>query len=221
MGDHHGAPGAHDRPLLVGIAGGSGAGKTTVVDAIALRLGPDQVSVIQHDAYYRDRSAVSPAERPQLNYDHPDALDTALLVEHVRALAHGQAIRTPVYDFNSHPRTAEPLHVEPHPILVVEGILILADDPLRQQLDLRVFVDTDADVRIIRRLERDIGERGRTYDSVIRQYLDSVRPMHFAFVEPSKAHADVIIDGTGSNEAAINSLIERIVNASRSHGPDG
>jgi uridine kinase len=204
---------ARRRPLLVGIAGGSGAGKTTVVDAIAVRTGREHVSVIQHDAYYRDRSSLSPEERSHLNFDHPDSLDTALLAEHLRVLAAGRPVHSPVYDFRTHTRTAESVLVEPRRVLIVEGILILVDEMLRQLFDIKVFVDTEPDIRIIRRLTRDVEQRGRTHESVIRQYLESVRPMHLAFVEPSKVHADVIIDGGDLNETAIDSLIQKITDA--------
>jgi uridine kinase len=209
-----------NRPLLVGVAGGSGAGKTTVVDAIAIRIGREHVSAIQQDAYYRDRSSVSADKRLDLNYDHPDSLDRVLLVDHLSALANGFAVRSPVYDFTTHTRTAESVLVEPRRIVIVEGILILADERLRQLLDIKIFVHTDPDIRIIRRLERDMEQRGRTHESIIRQYLESVRPMHLTFVEPSKVYADVIIEGSGSNEAAIDSLVEEIRSAlgSRSDG---
>ncbi len=204
---------ARRRPLLVGIAGGSGAGKTTVVDAIAVRMGREHVSVIQHDAYYRDRGSLSPEERSHLNFDHPDSLDSALLAEHLRVLADGRPVHSPVYDFTTHTRTAESVLVQPRRVLTVEGILILADEMLRQLFDIKVFVDTEPDIRIIRRLTRDVEQRGRTHESVIRQYLESVRPMHLAFVEPSKVHADVIIDGGDLNETAIDSLIQKITHA--------
>jgi uridine kinase len=211
------AEGKH--PVLVGVAGGSGAGKTTVVEAIALRLGAEHVSVIQHDAYYRDRRLVSADERSDINYDHPDSLDTALLVEHLSALANGSPVRRPVYDFTTHTRTAESILVEPRQVVVVEGILILADAALRHLLDLKVFVDTDPDIRIIRRLERDMEQRGRTYQSIIRQYLETVRPMHRSFVEPSKAHADVIIEGDGSQEETIEFLVDQITSALKQRNP--
>jgi uridine kinase len=211
------AEGKH--PVLVGVAGGSGAGKTTVVEAIALRLGAEHLSVIQHDAYYRDRRLVSADERSDINYDHPDSLDTALLVEHLSALANGSPVRRPVYDFTTHTRTAESILVEPRPVVIVEGILILADAALRHLLDLKVFVDTDPDIRIIRRLERDMEQRGRTYQSIIRQYLETVRPMHRSFVEPSKAHADVIIEGDGSQEETIEFLVDQITNALKHRNP--
>ena len=199
-----------DRPLVVGVAGGSGSGKTTVVEAVVRCLGPDRVSVIQHDSYYRDRSAYPPQERARLNYDHPEALDTDLLARHIDSLVSGNAIHVPVYNFATHTRTPETIRVEPRRFLIVEGILILADESIRARLDIAVFVDTDADIRLVRRLERDNQNRGRTLESVVRQYLDSVRPMHLDLVEPSKAHAQIVIPEGGHNEAAIDSLIDHI-----------
>jgi uridine kinase len=199
-----------DHPLVIGVAGGSGSGKTTVVAAIVRRLGRDQVSVIQHDSYYRDRSSRSLEERVHLNYDHPDSLDTTLLAQHIKSLANGEAVRVPVYDFATHTRTSETVLLRPRRLVIVEGILILADEAIRTLLDVAVFVDTDADIRIIRRLERDMEKRGRTRESIVRQYLDSVRPMHLEFVEPSKIHAHVIVREGGHNEAAIEALIEHI-----------
>jgi uridine kinase len=199
-----------DRTLIIGVAGGSGSGKTTVVEAIVRRLGPQRVSVIQHDCYYRDRSAYPARVRAQLNYDHPDALDTALLAQHIDSLTSGNAVHIPVYDFATHTRTPAMIWVEPRRLLIVEGILILAEEAIRTRLDVAVFVDTDADIRLVRRIERDLEQRERTLESVVRQYLDSVRPMHLEFVEPSKAHAHIIIPEGGHNEAAIESLIEHI-----------
>ena len=199
-----------NRRLVVGVAGGSGSGKTTVVEAIVCRLGRDQVSVIQHDSYYRDRSTLSPEERVNLNYDHPDSLDTTLFAQHIKSLANGEAVCVPVYDFATHTRTSETVLLQPRRLVIVEGILILADEAIRSLLDVAVFVDTDADIRIIRRLERDMEKRGRTRESIVHQYLDSVRPMHLEFVEPSKIHAHVIVPEGGHNETAIESLIEHI-----------
>lgn len=205
-----GARSAGRRPVVIGVAGGSGSGKTTVVNAIVRGIGRRQVTVIPHDAYYHDRSAVPPAERAGLNYDHPDALDTALLVEHLEALRAGRPAAVPVYDFAEHRRTDETLTAEPRAVLIVEGILILAEPALRQRMDIRVFVDTDADIRFIRRLRRDTRERGRTVDAVIAQYLRTVQPMHLEFVEPSKRHAHVIIPEGGENRVAVDMLIARI-----------
>jgi uridine kinase len=198
------------RPVIIGVAGGSGSGKTTVVREIARELGSDEVCVVQHDSYYRDRSGMSDAERAAVNYDHPDALDTALLVEHARALLAGRAVRVPVYDFFTHTRSAETVAVLPKRAVILEGILVLADPELRSLMDIRVFVDTDPDLRMIRRLERDVRERGRSMESVVSQYLDTVRPMHIEFVEPSKRHAHVIIPEGGQNSVGVDMLVTKV-----------
>jgi uridine kinase len=203
------------RPVIIGVAGGSGSGKTTVVREIVSRLGPDDVALIQHDSYYRDRSELSPTERAQVNYDHPDALETSLLVEHVRSLRDGHSVDVPVYDFSTHTRTAEVVPLAPRKVVIVEGILVLADQDLRAQMAMRVFVDTDPDIRMIRRLRRDMKERGRTLESVVTQYLESVRPMHLEFVEPSKRHAHIIIPEGGENFVAIEMLVARIHDMAR------
>jgi uridine kinase len=196
--------------VVIGVAGGSGSGKTTVVREITRALGPDTVTVIEHDAYYYDRSAVPPAERLAINYDHPDALETGLLVRHLQALRAGHPADVPVYDFAAHTRYAETRSAPPRPVVIVEGILILTEPALRALMDIRVFVDTDADIRFIRRLERDIRKRGRSVDDVIRQYLGTVQPMHLEFVEPSKRHAHVIIPEGGQNQVAVDMLITKI-----------
>lgn len=203
------------RPVIIGVAGGSGSGKTTVVREIVSRLGPDDVALIQHDSYYRDRSGLSPTERAQVNYDHPDALETSLLVEDVRSLRDGRAVNVPVYDFSTHTRTADSVPLAPRKVVIVEGILVLADPDLRAQMAMRVFVDTDPDIRMIRRLRRDMNERGRTLDSVVTQYLESVRPMHLEFVEPSKRHAHIIIPEGGENFVAVEMLVARIHDIAR------
>ena len=197
-------------PVIIGVAGGSGSGKTTVVREIVSRLGRDDVALIQHDSYYRDRSGLSPAERATVNYDHPDALETPLLVEDVRALRKGQSVNVPVYDFATHTRTAEVAPLAPRKVVIVEGILVLADPDLRAEMAMRVFVDTDPDIRMIRRLRRDMTERGRTLESVVTQYVESVRPMHLEFVEPSKRNAHIIIPEGGENFVAIDMLVARI-----------
>ncbi len=202
--------GAGTRPTIIGVAGGTGSGKTTVVREIVRTLGDSDVLVIQHDAYYRDRSHLPPAERDKINYDHPDALETPLLVEHLQALQAGRAVELPLYDFATHTRRPERVRVEPKPVIIVEGILVLAEPALRQMFDIKVFVDTDADIRFIRRLERDISERARTRASVVKQYLETVRPMHLEFVEPSKRYADIIIPEGGYNEVAVDMLIIKI-----------
>jgi uridine kinase len=198
------------RPVIIGVAGGSGSGKTTVVREIVRALGPDDVNVVQHDSYYRDRSGMPPAERAAVNYDHPDALETALLAEHVRALLDGSPVRVPVYDFSTHTRTDRTVEATPRRAVILEGILVLAERELRDLMDIRVFVDTDPDIRFIRRLERDVAERGRSVESVVDQYCDSVRPMHLEFVEPSKRHAHLIIPEGGLNSVAVDMLITKI-----------
>jgi uridine kinase len=198
------------RPVIIGVAGGSGSGKTTVVREIARELGSDEVCVVQHDSYYRDRSGMSDAERAAVNYDHPDALDTALLVDHARALLAGRAVRVPVYDFSTHTRSAQTVAVLPKRAVILEGILVLADPELRSLMDIKVFVDTDPDLRMIRRLERDVRERGRSMESVVSQYLDTVRPMHIEFVEPSKRHAHVIIPEGGQNSVGVDMLVTKV-----------
>jgi len=198
------------QPLVIGIAGGSGSGKTTVAQALVERVGPQHVALLPHDAYYRDFSHLPPEERAQVNYDHPDSLETSLLVEHIRQLRAGRTIERPVYDFTRHARRAETVRVEPRPIILVEGILIFAEPELRRLLDIKIYVDTDADLRFIRRLLRDVEERGRTVESVIRQYLTTVRPMHLEFVEPSKRYADIIVPEGGFNTVALDMLTARL-----------
>ena len=198
------------KPVLIGVAGGSGSGKTTVSQTILERVGGDRIAYIQHDAYYRDRSNLPFEERVRINYDHPDSLETDLMVEHLKALRAGQTVELPVYDFARHVRKAETRPIEPRPIILAEGILIFVDRALREMFDIKIFVDTDADLRFIRRLQRDIAERGRTRESVVEQYLETVRPMHLEFVEPSKRYADVIIPEGGFNTIAIDMIVARI-----------
>lgn len=198
------------KPVLIGVAGGSGSGKTTVSQAILERVGRERIAYVQHDAYYRDRSHLPFEERVRINYDHPDSLETDLLVAQLQALRAGRAIDVPQYDFAQHVRKAETRRVEPRAIILVEGILIFVDRALRELFDIKIFVDTDADLRFIRRLERDIAERGRTMESVIAQYQETVRPMHLEFVEPSKRYADVIIPEGGFNQIAIDMVVARI-----------
>ncbi len=198
------------RPFVVGVAGGTGSGKTTVVDALVGALAPEPVSVIHHDAYYRDFGHLDPEERDGINFDHPDALETPLLVEHLEALLRGEAVEVPVYDFTTHLRTAETRTVHPTPVVIVEGILVLAEPDLRAGMDIRIYVDTDPDVRFIRRLTRDLEERGRTLESVIEQYVTTVRPMHLEFVEPSKRYADLIVPEGGRNHVAVEMLVARL-----------
>jgi len=197
-------------PVLIGVAGGSGSGKTTVSQAILDQVGRDRIAYLQHDAYYRDRSALPPAERARINYDHPDSLETDLLIAHLKQLRAGRAIEMPQYDFAQHVRKAETRRIEPKPVILVEGILIFVDRTLRELFDIKIFVDTDADLRFIRRLQRDITERGRTMESVVAQYQATVRPMHLEFVEPSKRYADIIIPEGGFNTIAIDMIVARI-----------
>jgi uridine kinase len=197
-------------PLVIGIAGGSGSGKTTLARLILERIGAERIAFLQHDAYYKDLGDLPPNQRVMINFDHPDSLDTDLMIRHVRQLKDHQPIDLPVYDFKTHTRTSNFQRVEPRPVIMVEGILIFADHTLRQLLDVKVFVDTDSDIRFIRRLERDIAERGRTTEMVIRQYMATVRPMHLEFVEPSKRYADVIIPEGGLNEVAMEMVVARL-----------
>jgi uridine kinase len=198
---------ARTTPVIIGIAGGSGSGKTTVVRRLMASLGDDQVSVLEHDRYYRDRSDLRLEERASLNYDHPDSLETDLLVQHVKALRAGGPIQAPLYDFARHNRLEVCETVQPRTAIIVEGILIFADAPLRALMDVKVFVDADDDTRFIRRLQRDITDRGRTVQSVIDQYLGTVKPMHLEFVEPSKRYADIIVPKGGHNDVAIEMLL--------------
>lgn len=198
------------QPLVIGIAGGTGSGKTTVAQVILRRVGAERIAYLPHDAYYKDNSYLPFEERLKINYDHPDALETSLLIEHIRRLKAGEAVERPVYDFTTYSRTRQTVRVEPRPIILVEGILIFAEPELRRLFDVKIFVDTDADIRFIRRLRRDIVERGRTLESVIEQYLTTVRPMHLEFVEPSKRYADVIIPEGGLNAVAMEMVIARI-----------
>ena len=197
-------------PLIIGIAGGTGSGKTTVARAILDRVGADHIAAFPHDAYYKDLTALAPALRAQINFDHPDSLETSLLIEHLQQLRDGHSIELPVYDFKTHTRTQQTIRIDPKPVVMVEGILIFMEPDLRELLDIKIYVDTDADIRFIRRLERDIAERGRTSESVIRQYLETVRPMHLEFVEPSKRYADIIIPEGGLNTVAMDIMVARI-----------
>ncbi|MCJ7667752.1 MAG: uridine kinase [Anaerolineae bacterium] len=198
------------KPIIIGVAGGTGSGKTTVSVAILERVGREQITYIQHDSYYKDLSPLPLEERHKINFDHPDALDTNLLVEHLKRLQAGSLIEVPIYDFTTHTRKRETRRVEPRAVTLVEGILIFADKALRELMDVKIFVDTDADIRFLRRLQRDITERGRTLESVIRQYLETVRPMHLEFVEPSKRYADIIIPEGGFNITAIDMVVAKV-----------
>ncbi len=197
-------------PVVIGVAGGSGSGKTTVVRRIVDSMGTDHVLVLEHDRYYHDHPELRLEERAALNYDHPDSLETDLLVCHVNELHFGRPVELPTYDFARHQRRSVTERVQPRRIIIVEGILIFADAPLRDLMDVKVFVDTDDDTRFIRRLRRDVAERGRTMDSVIDQYLNTVKPMHLEFVEPTKRYADIIIPRGGHNAVAIDMMLTLI-----------
>lgn len=196
--------------MIIGICGGTGSGKTTVARRILENVSDEQVVFFQQDSYYRNLGDMPIELRHQINFDHPDALDNDLFINHVKALRAGEAIEMPVYDFSRHTRKTETIHVAPKPILIIEGILIFVDAALRELMDIKIFVDTDDDLRFIRRLQRDVNERGRTAESVIKQYLDTVRPMHEQFVEPSKRYADVIIPEGGYNEVGIDLISGKI-----------
>ena len=201
---------AHRRPLVIGIAGGTGSGKTTVAQTILRRVGADRIAFLPHDSYYRNQTHLSVEQRRKTNYDHPDSLETELLIQHIGQLLDGQAVDLPEYDFTTHLRKQETVRVEPQHIILVEGILIFYEQALCKLFDVKIFVDTDADLRFIRRLQRDISERGRTSELVIHQYLETVRPMHMQFVEPSRRNADVIIPEGGYNTVALDMVISRI-----------
>ncbi len=197
-------------PIVIGIAGGSGSGKTTVANVILQRVGADRIAYLPHDAYYRELTHLPYARRVEVNFDHPDSLETELMIQHIRQLKEWQPVDLPVYDFTTHSRTSQTIRVEPQRVILVEGILIFAEKELRDLFDVKIFVDTDPDIRLIRRMQRDITERGRTAESVIKQYLRTVRPMHLEFVEPSKRYADVIIPEGGFNEVAMDMVTTRI-----------
>ena len=199
-----------ERPFVLGVAGGTASGKTTVAKYLLEKCGAEQVAYMPHDAYYRDQLELTLAERMLQNYDHPDSLETTLMVEHINELLEGNSIALPVYDFTNHRRTADTVMIAPSPIILIEGILIFFEPTLRALMDMMIFVDTDPDVRFIRRMERDIKDRGRTLDSVIKQYLTTVRPMHNEFVEPSKRYANVIIPNGGLNQVATDMIVSRL-----------
>jgi uridine kinase len=198
------------RPILIGITGGTGSGKSTVAKEIYKSIPVENIAVIEQDSYYKDQSQLTFDERTKTNYDHPNAFDTDLLLKHLRMLLNVEAIDKPVYDFEIHNRKTETVKVEPKDIIMLEGIMILVEPEIRDMLDIKIFVDTDADVRIIRRIQRDIAERGRTIDSVISQYMNVVRPMHLEFIEPTKRYADIIIPEGGHNRVAIDMMIARV-----------
>ncbi|MCC6751017.1 MAG: uridine kinase [Deltaproteobacteria bacterium] len=203
----------HDeiRPLMVGIAGGTGSGKSTVARKIAAGLPSGAAVVLEHDAYYRDHSEVPHVDRALLNYDHPDALDNELLVRHLGELRCGRGVDVPIYDFKTHARRAETRRVEPARVIILEGILVFVEESIRALLDMKIFVDTDADIRIMRRVRRDIEERGRDFASVREQYYRTVRPMHQQFVEPSKRCADLVIPEGGENRVALDTIVGKLL----------
>ena len=197
-------------PVIIGIAGGTGSGKTTVARAIYDRVGRDRIEWISHDSYYRNFDGLSPEERTKINFDHPDSLETELLTRHLDVLSKGSSVEVPVYDFATHSRKTDTQKVEPRKVVIVEGILVLAEPELRKRIDIKLFVDTPADIRFVRRLIRDIESRGRSLTSVVDQYMTTVRPMHEEFVEPSKRYADLIIPEGGENLVAIDAIIARV-----------
>lgn len=196
------------KSIIIGIAGGTGSGKTTLTERLRDHFGADEVSVLNHDSYYKRHDELPYEERCKLNYDHPDSFDTELLVQHLQALRRGESVKVPVYDYTIHNRSDKTITVHPAPVIIVEGILIFASQELCDMMDMKVFVDTDADVRILRRIVRDVKERGRTLDSVVNQYLTTVKPMHEQFVEPSKRKADLIVPEGGRNMVALDMLIK-------------
>ena len=198
------------RPIFIGITGGTGSGKSTIAQEIYRQFGEDCIAMIEQDSYYKDQSHLSMEDRVKTNYDHPNAFDNNLLVSHLESLLNGHSIQKPSYDFSIHNRIEDTTKVEPKEIVIVEGILILEDPRIRELLDIKIYVDTDADVRIIRRMVRDINERGRTMESVINQYLNVVKPMHNQFTEPTKKFADIIIPEGGHNKVAIDIIVAKI-----------
>jgi uridine kinase len=205
--------------LVLGIAGGTGSGKTTIATAIAEALPPGSVTRLEHDSYYRDLGHLDPDARSQTNFDHPDSLETELLVEHVRAIKAGAPIDVPIYDFTRHTRKTAVQRYKPTPLVIVEGILTFVDASLRELLDIKIFVDTDADIRIMRRIRRDMEQRGRDFASIRDQYYATVRPMHQMFVEPSKRWADLIVPEGGDNRVALDLIVAKLTGVVAAHGP--
>ena len=204
---------ARTAPLVVGIAGGTGSGKTTVAHKLAAAMPQGRCVTIEHDAYYKDQGHLSPEERAQVNYDHPASLESSLLADHLRDLRAGRAVDIPIYDFATHTRRAQKRHVEPAPVIIVEGILVFCEANLREQMDIKIFVDTDADIRLMRRIRRDLELRGRTFSSVRDQYYATVRPMHLEYVEPTKRWADLIVHEGGDNRVALDVLLQGLIRA--------
>ena len=205
---------SNNKPFVIGVAGGSGSGKSTVTREVLASIGPEMAAVVMQDDYYLDQSHLSPEERRKTNYDHPDAFDWPLMVQHVQALRRGEAIEMPTYDFAQDNRASETITVKPAPVIVIEGLFALYDAELRKMMSLKIFVDTAPDVRFIRRLQRDIAERGRSTENVIQQYLETVRPMHKQFIEPTKRRADVILPH-GANGPAVDIITTKVVNVIR------
>lgn len=201
------------RPLIIGIAGGTGSGKTTVAHKLAAALSDGRCATLEHDAYYWDRSGMSNEDRDHVNYDHPEALESELLARHLSELRAGRAVEAPIYDFTTHTRSSETRRVHAAPVIIVEGILVLVEAVLREQMDIKIFVDTDADIRVFRRIRRDIEQRGRSFASVRDQYYTFVRPMHLQFVEPSKRWADLIIPEGGDNRVALDVILSKLTQA--------
>lgn len=204
----------NDKPFVIGVAGGSGSGKSTVTREVLASIGSDMAAVVMQDDYYLDQTAMSPEDRRKTNYDHPDAFDWPLMMQHVQALRCGQAIEMPEYDFSLHNRSSKTITVKPAPVIVVEGLFALYDEELRSMMSLKIYVDTASDVRFIRRLQRDISERGRSTESVITQYMETVRPMHKQFIEPTKRNADVILPH-GANGPAVDIITTKVVSLIR------
>jgi uridine kinase len=196
--------------VIVGITGGTGSGKTTIAEEVCRTLGTENAVMLHQDSYYLDRAVLQPDERTRINFDNPSAFDWKLLKRHIRALRNGRVIRKPMYNFHTHTRMAETIRVEPRPVLIVEGILVFDDPELREMMGIKVYVDADPDVRFIRRLDRDVRERGRSLESIIEQYMTTVRPMHLQFIEPTKRYADVIIPEGGHNRVALEMLVTRV-----------
>lgn len=199
------------KPIFIGVSGGSGSGKTTIVNRICSEVPEKSIAIIEHDSYYKEQNHLTNEERRKINYDHPFAFDTDLFVEHLNSLKNGKAVEKPIYDYEADNRTKDKLKVEPKEIIIVEGLLIYYEERIRELLDIKIFVDTDSDIRLIRRIMRDMKQRGRSVDSVIKQYLETVRPAHEQFIEPSKKYADIIVTEGGNNMVAVDLMVTKIM----------